>query len=148
MPDAAAAAEGISGMTLGQFIWENRAPLLSNPREWWRLPRVQKAWESFLRSRQRRFKRAAKDPSAWAWDDSAALYRTLRLPRSATFAEVRSAHRKLALELHPDRLPPGATDAERAAATEAFQVMQDAYQELADREAASSTSKTKRVRRR
>lgn len=52
-------------------------------------------------------------------------YRTLGLAPTATLAEVKSAHRKLAFALHPDRNP-----SEEAKA--AFQAAQEAYEVLAD----------------
>ena len=44
--------------------------------------------------------------------------------------DLRSAHRAAALELHPDRLPPGASQAEHEAAAAAFERMQRAYERL------------------
>lgn len=49
------------------------------------------------------------------------------VPSAAT---LRAAHRAAALELHPDRLPPGATAEERQAAAGAFERMQRAYERL------------------
>lgn len=134
-----------ASVTLGEFLWEHRAALLASPSNWWRQPDVQDAWRGFAQSRQRRFRRATAKPWEWGSEDgSAALYKTLRLPQTASMTEVKSAHRRLALELHPDRLSPSASAGERAAAAAAFQEMQDAYEELVEREAAASAAAGKR----
>ncbi|MBL8386478.1 MAG: DnaJ domain-containing protein, partial [Burkholderiales bacterium] len=52
-------------------------------------------------------------------------YRTLDLEPSASAAEIRSAYRKLAFALHPDRNPA-------AEAHAAFQAVQEAYEVLSD----------------
>ncbi|KAH7890700.1 hypothetical protein F5I97DRAFT_1800216 [Phlebopus sp. FC_14] len=60
------------------------------------------------------------------------LYETLGLSRHATPEEIRKAYRRKALETHPDRLPQGASAAERAASEEMFRKVNNAYEVLSD----------------
>ncbi|KAI8922948.1 hypothetical protein BC831DRAFT_385591, partial [Entophlyctis helioformis] len=46
--------------------------------------------------------------------------------------EIRKAYRKLALQHHPDKIPVGASDEQRAEATAAFQRLSKAYAVLSD----------------
>lgn len=55
-------------------------------------------------------------------------YTTLGVPRSASEAEIKSAYRKLAKELHPDK------NKDNPAATERFSVVTRAYDLLSDKE--------------
>lgn len=59
-----------------------------------------------------------------------ATQRSRQRPALPSAATLRTAYRARALELHPDRLPPGATEDERVAAAEAFERMHTAYQQL------------------
>jgi len=54
------------------------------------------------------------------------------VPRGGTLAEVKAAHRRLVLQLHPDKLQH-LPDAERAAAQERFVQVQTAFEELRKR---------------
>ena len=54
------------------------------------------------------------------------FYQTLGLPRNATEAEIKSAYRKLALKLHPDRNPDNKDSETR------FKEVNEAYQVLSD----------------
>ncbi|KIJ62014.1 hypothetical protein HYDPIDRAFT_115184 [Hydnomerulius pinastri MD-312] len=60
------------------------------------------------------------------------LYETLGLSRNATPEEIRKAYRRKALETHPDRLPQGASAAEKAASEEMFRKVNNAYEVLSD----------------
>lgn len=61
------------------------------------------------------------------------LYEVLGVPRDAAdVAAVRSAFKRQVLKVHPDKLPPTATAAERAAACAAFQEVQRAVRTLSD----------------
>ena len=55
-------------------------------------------------------------------------YQVLGVPRTATAAEIKSAYRRLAREMHPDLKPA----AERAKASEAFKEINEAYEVLKD----------------
>ncbi|KAF9221394.1 DnaJ-domain-containing protein [Gyrodon lividus] len=60
------------------------------------------------------------------------LYETLGISRNATTEEIRKAYRRKALETHPDRLPQGASAAEKAASEEMFRKVNNAYEVLSD----------------
>lgn len=62
------------------------------------------------------------------------LYDVLKVPRNAKPHVIKAAYRAEAMRHHPDRLPPTATEEEKAAALESFQKLQDAYDILMDRE--------------
>jgi len=64
--------------------------------------------------------------------DPRRYYSTLGVPPSASQREVAAAFRGAALRAHPDRLPPEATDAERAAASKGFREVVEAYSVLRD----------------
>ncbi len=56
-------------------------------------------------------------------------YDALGVPKTASDEDIKKAYRKRALEVHPDKAPPG----ERARATVMFQELQEAYQTLSDK---------------
>jgi DnaJ family protein B protein 6 len=58
------------------------------------------------------------------------LYEVLGLARDASPEQIRKAYRKKALETHPDRLPPDATDADKSASAEKFRAVNNAYEVL------------------
>ncbi|KAG2070201.1 DnaJ-domain-containing protein [Suillus decipiens] len=60
------------------------------------------------------------------------LYETLGLSRDATPDQIRKAYRKKALETHPDRLPQGASPAQKSASEEMFRKVNNAYEILSD----------------
>ncbi|KAF8845202.1 DnaJ-domain-containing protein [Paxillus ammoniavirescens] len=60
------------------------------------------------------------------------LYETLGIGRNATAQEIRTAYRRKALETHPDRLPQGASAAEKAISEEMFRKVNNAYEVLSD----------------
>ncbi|KAH0836588.1 hypothetical protein J3R83DRAFT_8288 [Lanmaoa asiatica] len=60
------------------------------------------------------------------------LYEALGLSRNATTEEVRRAYRRKALETHPDRLPQGASPAEKSASEDLFRKVNNAYEVLSD----------------
>ncbi|KAG2344092.1 DnaJ-domain-containing protein [Suillus weaverae] len=60
------------------------------------------------------------------------LYETLGLSRDATPDQIRKAYRRKALETHPDRLPQGATPAQKSASEEMFRKVNNAYEVLSD----------------
>ncbi|KAF8967689.1 hypothetical protein BDZ97DRAFT_1655988 [Flammula alnicola] len=60
------------------------------------------------------------------------LYEELGIPRDATQDEIRKAYKKRALQTHPDRLPPGATAAEKSESDEKFRRVNNAYEVLSD----------------
>lgn len=63
--------------------------------------------------------------------DDPDLYRVLGLSRWASAPQVKDAFRRLVLLVHPDKLPGSAPPPLRAAAAEAFQLVQEAYEALA-----------------
>lgn len=62
------------------------------------------------------------------------LYETLDLSRDATPDQIRKAYRRKALETHPDRLPQGASPAQKSASEEMFRKVNNAYEVLSDPE--------------
>ncbi|KAJ8515719.1 hypothetical protein ONZ45_g6888 [Pleurotus djamor] len=58
------------------------------------------------------------------------LYETLNVPRDASSEQIRKAYKKMALQTHPDRLPPNATQADKAASEEQFRKVNNAYEVL------------------
>lgn len=64
--------------------------------------------------------------------DPRRYYATLGLSPAASQHEVSAAFRGAALGAHPDRLPPGASDAERAEASKGFREIVEAYSVLRD----------------
>ncbi|KAG9312911.1 hypothetical protein JVU11DRAFT_6344 [Chiua virens] len=60
------------------------------------------------------------------------LYEILGISRNATSEQVRKAYRRKALETHPDRLPQGASAAEKAASEDMFRKVNNAYEVLSD----------------
>ncbi|KAJ8595625.1 DnaJ-domain-containing protein [Rhizopogon salebrosus TDB-379] len=62
------------------------------------------------------------------------LYETLGLRTDATPEQIRKAYRRKALETHPDRLPQGASPAQKAASGEMFRLVNNAYEVLSDPE--------------
>jgi len=56
--------------------------------------------------------------------------RTLGVDGTATFSEIKRAHRALVLEHHPDKQDPLANEEERAAASDRFHEVQAAYETL------------------
>ncbi len=59
-------------------------------------------------------------------------YELLDLLANCSEQELRHAYKRLALEIHPDRLPAGAGAEVRAAAAEVFSALTRAYQDLVD----------------
>ncbi|PPR03217.1 hypothetical protein CVT26_008065 [Gymnopilus dilepis] len=60
------------------------------------------------------------------------LYEELGIPKDAPQEQIRKAYKKRALQTHPDRLPPTATPADKAAAEEQFRKVNNAYEILSD----------------
>jgi DnaJ-domain-containing protein 1 len=60
------------------------------------------------------------------------LYDALHIPPEASQEEIRKAYKKRALQTHPDRLPPNATAAEKAASEDKFRKVNNAYEILKD----------------
>ncbi|KAG8220882.1 DnaJ domain-containing protein [Butyriboletus roseoflavus] len=60
------------------------------------------------------------------------LYDVLGIPTDATTEEVRKAYKTKALETHPDKLEPTASDRERRAAEGKFRNVCEAFQVLSD----------------
>ena len=67
---------------------------------------------------------AFANPSA---EDMGDAYSILGVNHAATPSEIRRAYYRLALLVHPDKLPPSATAAERASAEERFKLIASAY---------------------
>ncbi|KAF8202201.1 hypothetical protein BJ912DRAFT_944063 [Pholiota molesta] len=63
---------------------------------------------------------------------STGLYEELGISRNATTEEIRKAYKKRALQTHPDRLPQGATAADKAESDEKFRRVNNAYEVLSD----------------
>jgi len=61
-------------------------------------------------------------------------YATLGVRKSSSAKEIKSAYRKLALELHPDKQPADLTEAQKEQAQERFMQVQAAYDILSDDE--------------
>ncbi|KAI9461477.1 hypothetical protein HD554DRAFT_2028232 [Boletus coccyginus] len=66
------------------------------------------------------------------------LYEVLGISRNATAEEVRKAYRKKALETHPDRLPQGASAAQKSASEDLFRQVNNAYEVLCDPQSRST----------
>jgi hypothetical protein len=58
-------------------------------------------------------RRGQSAPSATSRDPLAEHFATLGLDPGATLEQIKAAHRRLALQFHPDRLPEGASEAVR-----------------------------------
>ncbi|KZO98337.1 DnaJ-domain-containing protein [Calocera viscosa TUFC12733] len=59
-------------------------------------------------------------------------YELLRIERTSTAEQIRTAYKKESLRTHPDRLPPNASPSERQTSTARFQAVADAYYVLSD----------------
>ncbi|KAJ2921573.1 hypothetical protein H1R20_g15524, partial [Candolleomyces eurysporus] len=62
----------------------------------------------------------------------ATFYDILDIQKDVPTNEIRKAYRKRALETHPDKLDPGASEKERQAAEREFHKVNDAFQTLGD----------------
>jgi len=60
------------------------------------------------------------------------FYDILGIEQSASADDVRRAYRKRALETHPDKLEPGASEAEKQDAEQQFHKVHEAFQTLGD----------------
>ncbi|KAJ3675561.1 hypothetical protein LUZ60_004603 [Juncus effusus] len=60
------------------------------------------------------------------------LYEVVGVERDATAAEIRSAYRRLALQLHPDKLNSSSDNSSSGNSTALFQELQHAYEVLSD----------------
>jgi len=60
------------------------------------------------------------------------LYDVLNVEKSASTDEIRKAYRKKALETHPDKLDPNATDEDKQAAEHQFHKIHEAFEVLGD----------------
>ncbi|TFK39937.1 DnaJ domain-containing protein [Crucibulum laeve] len=60
------------------------------------------------------------------------LYDVLGVEQSGSAEDVKKAYRKKALETHPDKLAPRATEEEKQAAEHAFHKVQEAFETLGD----------------
>jgi len=63
---------------------------------------------------------------------AADLYQVLGVPRDASTAEIKKAYRALAARIHPDKLPPETSEADRDKATAAFVELSLAHEVLTD----------------
>ena len=59
-------------------------------------------------------------------------YQTLNVPKDATLATIRKAHRKLVLSCHPDRVCNESDESEKKQKAEQFHQIQQAYEILGD----------------
>ena len=59
-------------------------------------------------------------------------YEILGVPKNATTQQIKVSYRKLALQFHPDRLPPDATSEDKQAAHKSFTKIGHAYEILSD----------------
>lgn len=84
----------------------------------------------------------AAAPPSLDGDADADFYTLLGVSRTATTAEIRSAYRRLAVAVHPDRVVRGG---DVAAATAAFQRLQRIYDTLRDADARALYDATGRV---
>lgn len=82
--------------------------------------------------RQQQQQSSSRPPPGSTARDPLAYYHVLGVSPDATTAEIQAAFRGRAMRDHPDRLGPGATEAERAAATGRFQRLSAAYHCLRD----------------
>jgi DnaJ-class molecular chaperone len=60
------------------------------------------------------------------------LYDLFGLTRAATMADIKKVYRKLALELHPDKIPAETPDSEKEIMLNKFLAIQSAYEILSD----------------
>lgn len=61
-------------------------------------------------------------------------YDILRIPKTASDTEIKKSYRKLALELHPDKISQNTTEAERELMIKLFLEIQNAYEVLGSEE--------------
>lgn len=112
--------EGLHRMKTGVYLYRNRETIRNSVVELWgELRRYidTNGWEGLKR-----------DITDHVWKEDE--YAVLGLSEGATLAEVKTAHRRMVRELHPDRLPAGLGEAERTAAINKFRKVQQAYEEL------------------
>lgn len=67
--------------------------------------------------------------------DGSNPYEVLGVPESASNADIKKAYRKLALKYHPDKLPSGSSQQDKAKAESKFTAISNAYQILGDEDA-------------
>jgi len=80
-----------------------------------------------FRTAPRRFGHAARPSRRRTFASEQRLTGVMGLPVNATPADVKRRYRALALETHPDRLPTGATAADRERARQRFARLSDEY---------------------
>jgi len=64
--------------------------------------------------------------------ESSCPYEILGVDKNATLKHIKLAYRKLALQHHPDKLPPNASESERKAAHSNFAAISNSYEILSD----------------
>ena len=114
--------EGLRTTKLGPYAWEHRAELLRDGR-------------ALLEEIRRHIKvhgwsGVARDVTAEIAKRRESDHAVLGVPRDADAAAVRAAYRRLARELHPDRLPADLSSDERAARIARFRRVVAAYEAL------------------